>query len=100
VKSFVSKIIKKDKEFLQSSTINKHDTLFKPLHGFIKNNGELTEECAGVIASFVEKAVVKYYDSHYAHEILSYSKDHLIYEQVSLVMEVVGRERTTLFRNE
>ena len=50
------------------------------------------------MSKFVERAVVKYYDSRYAPDIFSYSKDHLISEQVSLVMEVVGRERTTLFK--
>jgi hypothetical protein len=42
VKSFVSKIIKKDKEFLQNQTVNKQETLFKPLHAFTKNNAELS----------------------------------------------------------
>jgi hypothetical protein len=46
----------------------------------------------------VEAIVIKHYDSKYAPEIYSYSKDQLISEQVSLVMEVVGRERTTLFK--
>jgi hypothetical protein len=41
--------------------------------------------------------VVKHFDNHYVPDIYAYSKDHLVSEQVSLVMEVVGRERTTLF---
>lgn len=98
VKSFVSKIIKKDKDFLQNQTVNKHETLFKPLHAFIKNNNELSPSALPFINQAVEAAVTKYYDSRYAHDIYAYSKDQLISEQVSLVMEVVGRERTTLFQ--
>ena len=78
VKSFVSKIIKKDKEFVRDNTINKYDNLFKPLQGFIKNNGDLTPDCIKVISAFVEQQVVKYYDSSYAPDILAYSNSHLI----------------------
>ena len=84
---------------MQNNTINKYENLFKPLQGFFKNNSELNEKCSIIISNFVERSVVKYYDTHYAPEIMSYSKDNLIFEQVSLVMEVVGRERTTLFKS-
>ena len=66
VKSFVSKIIKKDKEFTQNNTINKHENLFRPLNSFLKNNQELSAETVDLMVLFVEEIVVKYYDKHYA----------------------------------
>ena len=66
VKSFVSKIIKKDKDFVQNNTVNKHENLFKPLHSFIKNNTELSPEALEFITQSVEAIVIKHYDSKYA----------------------------------
>lgn len=83
---------------MQNNTVNKHENLFKPLHSFIKNNTELSPDALEFITHSVESIVIKHYDSKYAPEIYTYSKDQLISEQVSLVMEVVGRERTTLFK--
>jgi len=59
----------------------------------------LSAEALTYITDTVEAQIVKYYDSNYATEIYSYSKDHLVSEQVSMVMEVVGRERTTIFKD-
>ena len=80
------------------NTVNKHENLFKPLLAFTKNNAELSPAALAFITDSVEAIVTKYYDSRYAPDIYAYSKDQLISEQVSLVMEVVGRERTTLFK--
>lgn len=44
VKTFVSKIIKKDKDFVQNNIVNKHENIFRPLQSFIKNNSELSPE--------------------------------------------------------
>lgn len=97
VKSFVSKIVKKDKEFLNSNLINRPDNLFKPLHSFLRNNSELSEEACNLMRMAVEEEVVAHYDAHYAPEVHAYSKDHLVSEQVMFVMEVVSRERTEIF---
>jgi len=56
------------------------------LNAFLKNNAELSPEALTHITASVEGQIVKHYDAHYASEIYSYSKDHLVSEQVSLVM--------------
>jgi hypothetical protein len=78
VKSFVSKIIKKDREFVQHNTINKQETLFKPLHAFAKNNAELSPSAIQFITDSVEAVVIKHYDTRYAPEVFAYAKDQLI----------------------
>ena len=65
-KSFVSKIVKKDKEFVHSNLINRPGNLFKPLHSFLRNREELSQRARELITGAVEEKVVKHYDAFYA----------------------------------
>jgi len=76
---------------MNSNTINKVENLFRPLNSYLKNNTDLSEEAVALVSAFVEGVVVKHYDSSYAQEVYAYARDQLISEQVSMVMEVVGR---------
>lgn len=99
-KAFVTKIVKKDREFVERMTVNKQENLFKTLEAFLANNPELTGEAREYIRRVVEGGVVRHYDGKYVGEIYGYAKEHVTGDQLGLIMEVVGRERIQLFRQE
>lgn len=91
------KIIKSSKELTQYGTINISLNIFKPLSSYLENNLILSEEAVKSIKKCVIKDVMKFYDEAYVTEVYQYARSNLSVEQLADVMEIIGKERNSLF---